>query len=105
MTWDDFYDRYCDWSESTIKTRISSLEDIGVGEDVVDVVLNLPDEKLKVQLVRKAIKLGVIFTHDDFMNLDGELPDEVYTEIAKHGGFYLDNPYFNSSQSKSCSLK
>ena len=95
MTWDDFYDRYCDWSESTIKTRISSLEDIGAGEDVVDVVLNLPDEKLKVQLVRKAIKLGVIFTHDDFMNLDGELPDEVYTEIAKHGGFYLDNPYFN----------
>ena len=95
MTWDDFYDRYCDWSESTVKTRISSLEDIGAGEDVVDVVLNLPDEKLKVQLVRKAIKLGVKFTQDDFMNLDGELPDEVYAEIAKHGGFYLDNPYFN----------
>ena len=89
MTWDDFYDRYCDWSESTIKTRISSLEDIGAGEDVVDVVLNLSDEKLKVQLVRKAIKLDVNFTQDDFMNLDGELPDEVYTEIAKHGGFYL----------------
>lgn len=95
MTWDDFYDRYCDWSESTIKTRISSLEDIGAGEDVVDVVLNLSDEKLKVQLLRKAIKLDVNFTQDDFMNLDGELPGEVYAEVAKHGGFYLDNPYFN----------
>jgi hypothetical protein len=57
--------------------------------------LNLSDEKLKVQLVRKAIKLDVNFTQDDFMNLDGELPNEVYAEVAKHGGFYLDNPYFN----------
>jgi hypothetical protein len=46
MTWDDFYDKYCDWSESTVKTRISSLENIGNGEDVIDVVLNLSYEKV-----------------------------------------------------------
>ena len=95
MIWDDFYDRYCDWSESTVRTRISSLEDIGEGGDVVDVVLNLSDEKIKVQLIRKAMKLGVKFTHDDFAMLDGELPDEVYAEVAAHGGFYLDNPCFD----------
>lgn len=95
MFWDDFYDRYCDWSESTLKTRISSLEDIGNGEDVVDVVLNITDEKVKVQLIRKAMKLGVVFSHDDFMNLDGELPDEVYTEVASYSGFSADNPYFD----------
>lgn len=95
MMWDDFYDRYCDWSEATIKTRISALEDVGAGEDVVDVVLNLSDEKAKAQLVRKAMKLGVVFTHDDFMNLDGELPDDLYTEVCNYSGFYAGNPYFN----------
>jgi len=97
MTWDDFYDRYCDWSESTVKIRISSLEDIGNGEDVVDVVLNLSDEKIKVQLIRKSMRLGVKFTQEDFMNLDGELPGAVYEEVAKYGNFYLDNPYFNEN--------
>lgn len=97
MTWDDFYDRYCDWSESTLRTRISSLEDIGAGEDVVDVILNLPDDKSKAQLVRKAMKLGVVFTQDDYMNLDGEFSDELYTEVGNYGGFYTDNPYFNEN--------
>lgn len=97
MTWDDFYDRYCDWSESTLKTRISSLEDIGAGEDVVDVILNLPDDKSKAQLVRKAMKLGVVFTQDDYMNLDGEFSDELYTEVGNYGGFYTNNPYFNEN--------
>lgn len=97
MTWDDFYDRYCDWSESTVKTRISSLDNIGAGEEVVDVVLNLSDEKIKAQLIRKAMKLGVKFSQEDFMNLDGELPDELYAEVSKYGGFYLDNPYFDEN--------
>lgn len=95
MTWDDFYDRYCDWTEATMKTRISSLEDIGNGEDVVDVCLNISDERIKAQLIRKAMKLGVVFTHDDFMNLDGELPDDLFEEVGKYAGFYSSNPYFN----------
>lgn len=97
MTWDDFYDRYCDWSESTVKSRISSLEDIGNGEEIVDVVLNLSDEKIRGQLVSKAMKLGVKFTREDFMNFDGELSDDVYADVAKYGGFYLDNPYFDEN--------
>ena len=95
MTWDDFYDKYLDWSESTVKSRISSLQSIGQGEEVVDVILNLSDEKIKAQLIRKAIRLGVKLTQDDFLTLDGELTDEVYREVAEYGGFYLDNPYFN----------
>ena len=95
MTWDDFYDRYEDWSESTLRTRISSLEDIGYGEEVVDVVLDVSDEKLRVQLIRKAIRLGVTFTHDDFTNLDGEIPDELYAEVASYSGFSADDPYFD----------
>ena len=97
MTWDDFCDRYCDWSDSTVRSRISSLENVGSGEEVVDVALELADESIRAQLIRKAMRLGVKFTHDDFVNLDGEIPDAVYAEVAEHGGFYLDNPYFDEN--------
>ena len=95
MIWSDFYDNHMDWAESTIRSRISSLEDIGSGDEVVDAILYLPSEKLKAQLIRKAMKLQAEFTHDDFMNLDGELPDELYRELAAYGGFDADNPYFD----------
>ncbi len=95
MFWCDFYDSFCDWSQSTIKTRISSLENIGAGDEVVDAVLNLADEGLKAQLIRKAMKLGVEFSQDDFMSLDGELPDALYQEVARYGHFYADNLYFD----------
>ena len=97
MTWDDFYDRYSDWSESTVKTRISSLEDIGNGEDVVDVCLNTDDEKIRAQLIRKSMKLSVRFTHDDFMNLDGEIPEDLFEEVARYSGFSAENPFFDEN--------
>lgn len=95
MIWSDFYDNYTEWSESTIRSRISSLEDMGNSDEIVDVVIDLPNEKLKAQLIRKAIRCKVLFTHDDFMNLDGELPDEVYRELAIHSGFDANNPYLD----------
>lgn len=97
MTWDDFYDGYCNWSESTLKTRISLLEDIGSGEEVVDVILNLSDDRSKAQLVRKAMRFGVVFTRDDYVNLYDEFSNELYTKIGNYGGFYTNNPYFNEN--------
>ena len=78
MIWSDFYDGFWDWSDSTRRTRISSLEDIGSGDEIVDALLEIEDPKIQAQLVRKAIKLGAKFTTDDFQNLEGELPDELH---------------------------
>ena len=95
MTWWKFYDRYSNWNESTIKTCISTLSEIGTGDEVVDVVQNLDNQDLKEQLIRKSLHLGVEFSQDDFMNLDGELSDALYARVAKYGDFYFDNPYFD----------
>lgn len=97
MRWDDFCDRYADWSEATLKTRISSLTDIGQGEEVVAVVLDLADDAAKAQLVRKAMKLGVVFTRDDYLCLDGELSDALLEEVGKYGGFDTENLYFDEN--------
>ena len=95
MLWSDFYDAFWDWSDSTRRTRISSLENIGSGDEVVEAVLEIENPKVKAQLIRKAIKLGVEFSSDDFMNLDGELPDELYEELGKYTGFDHNDPYFD----------
>ena len=95
MQWSDFYDNYYDWAESTIRSRISSLKEMGPADEVVDAILDLPTEQLKVQLIRKAIKHHVEFSHDDFLNLDAEFPMEVYRELAAYAGFDADYPLIN----------
>ena len=95
MEWDYFYDRYWEWSNSTIKNNIYKLCNVGKGAEVVDVCLDINDEKTKIQLIRKVMKLGVIFTHNDFMNLEDEFSDDFYEEIAEYAGFYAKIPYFN----------
>ena len=47
MLWSEFYDKYIDWSESTINSKISSLEDIGPGDEVLEVLYELSSEKVK----------------------------------------------------------
>ena len=92
MLWSDFYDYFTDWSESTLRSRISALKEMGNGDEVVDAVLKLPTEKLKTQLIRKAMRYNVSFSHDDFMSLEGEFPDEVYRELANYAGFDASCP-------------
>ena len=68
VSWDDFVDRYPEWSESTLRTRISELDEIGSGDEVVDVILDFPTEQLKGQLIRRAIRHKVIFNFHTLTN-------------------------------------
>ena len=95
MLWTDFYDNFWDWSDSTRRTRISSLEDIGPGEEIVEVIYEIEDPKVRSQLIRKAMKLGAVFTSHDFMGLDGELTSELYEELGKYASFDHNDPYFD----------
>ena len=95
MRWTDFYDNFWDWADSTRRTRISSLEDIGTGSEVVDVIYEIEDPKVRTQLIRKAMNLGAAFTSDDFMNLDGELTSDLYEELGKYSGWDHNDPYFD----------
>lgn len=95
MQWCDFYDAFWGWSDSTRRTRISSLENIGSGNEIVEAALEIEDPKVKAQLIRKAMKLGAEFSSDDFMNLDGELTDELYEQLGKYAGYDHNDPCFD----------
>ena len=98
MEWPDFYVGFWDWADSTIRTRIFSLEDIGTGEEIVEVVCNLFDSKLQVQLIRKAMRLGAEFTKEDLLALYDELTDEVFQELADYCGVDIDEIEETDSQ-------
>ena len=95
MKWCDFYDNYYDWADSTRKTRISTLEDMGPGDEIVEVVRDIEDPKVRTQLLNKAMKLGAVFSQEDFADLDGELPPELYEKLGKYAGFDPNDPYFD----------
>lgn len=95
MQWSEFYDRFWDWSDSTRRTRITSLEDVGPGDEIVDAVLEIEDPKVRTQLLRKAMRLGAEFSGDDFINLEDELPYEIYEELGLYAGYSAECPEYN----------
>ena len=97
MLWSEFYEKYIDWSESTITSKISALEDIGPGAEVIEVLYELSSEKVKDRLVRKAMRMKSSFSHDDFMEIEGEISETVFKELATYTGFDADNPYLDEN--------
>lgn len=102
MEWSEFYEKYWDWSDSTRRTRISSLEDIGPGAEVVEVIYEIQEEKVRVQLIRKAMKLGACFTADDLAELQYEIPDDLFAQLAEYAGLDKDNPHFDENNMTWC---
>ena len=92
MLWDEFYNGHFDWADSTIRTRISSLEDIGTGEDIVEVAQNIEDVKVRNALIRKAMSLGAVFTRDDYCWLEGEISTELFAVLGAYAGFDPNDP-------------
>lgn len=76
MTWKEFYEKYDDWAESTVISKISSLKDIGPSSEVVDCANYIP-EKAAEKLVRKAMSLGTVFTPNDITELDSAISENL----------------------------
>ncbi len=85
MEWSYFYDNYSKLSYSKLKSYISLLEDIDSGEELVNAVVDIESEGVKIMLVRKAMELRAELTQDDFYSLDGEIPSELYAKLAREG--------------------
>lgn len=81
-TWKEFYDKYDNWSESTILSRISSLQDIGPSAEVID-CSNCISEQVAEKLVRKAISMGMTFTPNDIYELNGMISESLGKEILE----------------------
>lgn len=92
MKWKRFYENHDSWSSAALFDAIEKLEDVGSGKEVVEVIEACSSTELSDNLIKKAIELGVQITHDDFLELDCTLSDELYHELADYSGFDADTP-------------
>lgn len=113
MTWDDYYEKINEWEISTAIRQISSIENIGDQDELVEVlnVIGLEDEAGADKLLKKALKYGIkfsgsnlaeivdvctessikkalyqsadMFTAQDLEDLYGFIDDELIIQVAK----------------------
>ena len=84
MTWEEYYDKFYDWAESTQIKKLSSVEELGTAEEVADVMLSLAfdHEEIANRIARKAIKQGLIFKAEDIVNLTNSIDPELQEKLA-----------------------
>jgi len=83
MKWEDYYDRFWDWAESTQISRISTLTDFTSSAEVVEIANEFFDEKNSTRLVKRAMQNGIRFTPAEIIELGGCLTEEVFNETIR----------------------
>ena len=97
MDWETFYDRWENWSDSTLISRISSLKSIGSSDEIVEVACSCLCFDAAYKLIVKAVKLGAEFSFDELMELA-----ECDYELAEH---ILNNCTFRFTPSQAEKLE
>lgn len=83
MKWEDYYDRFWDWAESTKISRISSLTDFTSSAEVVEIANEFFDEKIGSRLVKRALDQGIRFSPSEIIELGSCVTDDVFYEAIR----------------------
>ncbi|MBQ8201532.1 MAG: hypothetical protein IJZ74_07175 [Clostridia bacterium] len=89
MKWNDYYERFWDWAESTQISRISTLTDFTSSAEVAEIANAFFDEKNAARLVKRAMQNGIRFTPAEIIELSGCLTEEVFNKVicSRRGQF------------------
>lgn len=69
MTWNEYYEKFWDRSESARISRMSSITDFCASDEVCGVAQELFEDKLVQRLIKKALAGGVCFKAKEIMEL------------------------------------
>lgn len=65
MTWDEYYEKFYDWAESTRASRISSITEFGTSDEICEIAQELFEDKLVQRLINRALSYGVKFKAEE----------------------------------------
>lgn len=82
MTWEDFYDKFYEWADSTQVSRISQLTTFGSHEQVAEIVEAYVDEKAASRLAKKAMAAGVRFTPAEIVEMQGSVNKKCMNQLV-----------------------
>lgn len=80
MRWSDYYEKINDWEVSTAVNKISSLEDMGAPDEIVDAlnIIAFEDEKGATRLLNRAVRYGVKFSGENLAEIAGLCAEESF---------------------------
>lgn len=84
MKWEDYYDKFYDWAESTRIKKLASVEELGSADEVTEVMqeFSISHEEVVNRIARKAVEQKLVFSADNIMDLINEMDSELYRQIA-----------------------
>lgn len=80
MRWSDYYEKINDWAVSTAVNKISSLEDMGAPDEIVDAlnIIAFEDDKGATRLLNRAVQYGVKFSGENLAEIAGLCAEESF---------------------------
>lgn len=66
-TWEEFYEKFYDWSESTQVRNLSALTSLGDADEVAEIIQELDyfDESAAIRLLKRAVEEKLAFSGED----------------------------------------
>lgn len=83
MIWEEYYDKYYDWADSTKIKKLSSVDKLGPADEVTEVMVDLTfgHEEIANRLARKAIAQKLVFKAEDIESLACAIDDELLEKL------------------------
>ncbi len=84
MTWEDYYDKFYDWAESTQISKLSSVDTLGAPDEVTEVILELTfnHEDVANRIARKAIEQKIVFSAENISDLTNCIDFKLQEQLA-----------------------
>ncbi len=85
MKWEEYYDKFYDWSESTQISKMSGLTDFTSSEEICEILIEL-QEKAELSLLKKALSQNVSFTPKQIFDICEYVEEETFAMLIKSCG-------------------
>lgn len=84
MTWEEYYDKFYDWAESTQVNKLSSVDSLGAAEEVAEVMLEFAfnREDIVNRIARKAIEQKLVFSAENIGDLTNCMDVNLQNQLA-----------------------
>lgn len=84
MTWEEYYDRFYDWSESTQIKKLSSVEALGDANEVTEIMVEFAfnHEDIVNRIARKAIEQKLVFSAENITDLTNLMDEELLKQLV-----------------------
>ncbi len=84
MTWEEYYDKFYDWAESTQIKKLSSVEALGPAEEVTEVMVSFAfdHEDIVNRIARKAIEQKIVFSGENIADLTNFIDPQLQNQLT-----------------------